>query len=74
MVDVKSALGLDAPRPPRHLGAAHQASAHADEPEREQEPGEQKETGELASPFRKVDMNGDFGRRRHADILTPRWP
>ena len=25
-------------------------------------------------PSAKLDLNGDFGRRRHADILTPRWP
>src|SRR2546421_12774068 len=46
-MEVKSAARGHASWPPRHLGTAHEARAGADEQERDQERGQQHETGAL---------------------------
>jgi hypothetical protein len=67
VMDVDAAFGDHASRPPRHPRAAHQSGREADEPERDQEPGEQEEDvlavvrDQLVVP----EIRQDRGRRAH---------
>jgi hypothetical protein len=75
MVHVQAALRLDAARPPRHLRAAHQARARADEQEREQERGEHDDARPRGARLEEVlalDPQLDLGDHHAAKVALSR--
>src|ERR1700731_4372333 len=74
MMDVQAALRRHAPRPPRELGAAHQAGACANEKKGDQERGQQHEPISLRARVEESqrEFEVDIDRRYHARTLCPK--